>query len=155
MAEQTALPTIDRRYRRGVLTWLHLTRVQSRIARQERALLADFGLTVAQFDVLSRLATEPGLSQQALAKRLVVTKGNVCGLIDRLEASGLVERSQDPNDRRSYKLHLTTQGHDLFWQVAPTLEATIASQFDALSDDDQAALLTLIARLDRSLTDSE
>ena len=64
---------IGRPYREGVLAWLHLVRVHNRISRHEAELLAGYGLTVAQFDVLSRLATDGGISQQVLADRLLVT----------------------------------------------------------------------------------
>lgn len=143
---------MQREHRAGVLSWLHLVRVHDQIAQQERKLLAGHGLSVAQFDVLSHLADVDGLSQTELARRLLVTKGNVGGLIDRLERDGLVERQHDPGDRRSYCLHLTEAGRQAFEAAAPELEALLAEQFGTLSDEEQRELLRLLARLDRSLT---
>lgn len=151
MVETAVRSGIKRKHRAGVASWLHLVRVHSRIAQQERALLAAYGLTVAQFDVLSHLATVDGVSQTELASRLLVTKGNVGGLIDRLERDGLVERQHDPEDRRSYCLYLTDAGRQAFEAAAPELEALISEQFAALAPGEQREFLRLLARLDRSL----
>ena len=146
---------INRPYRRSVLAWLHLQRIFQRIVRVEQALLAQYGLTRSQFDVLGHIATEPGLSQQALAERLLVTKGNVAGLIDRLEHAGLVERCGDPEDRRMHRLFLTDAGLAAFKRAAPALEATLHGQLDALTLDEQAQLMNLLAHWDRGLRDNE
>jgi DNA-binding MarR family transcriptional regulator len=142
---------IGRDYRVSVLAWMHLARVHSRIVREEHSLLTGRGLTRAQFDALAHLAANPGLSQQELADRLLVTKGNICGLIDRLESAGLVERRADPEDRRAHLLHLTGAGECAVQATAPALEATITRQMDALSDDEQNTLMSLLAKLDRAL----
>jgi len=143
--------SIQREYRDSVLAWLHLVRVHSRIVREEQALLSHFGLTPAQFDVLSHLATSPGLSQTELAERLIVTKGNVGGLIDRLERDGLVERRANPGDRRSNQLYLTDAGCRAFAAAAPELEAHLAAQFEGLDAKDLCELRRLLAQLDREL----
>ncbi|HEX3051439.1 MAG TPA: MarR family transcriptional regulator, partial [Aggregatilineaceae bacterium] len=91
------------------------------------------------------------LSQQTLAERLLVTKGNVAGLIDRMEAAGLVDRCAHPEDRRAHKLFLTKAGEDVFRQAAPALEETISGQLSGLTDAEQVTLLSLLAKLDRTL----
>lgn len=146
---------INRPYRRSVLTWLHLTRVYQRVVRVEQGLLAQYGLTRSQFDVLGHIATEPGLCQQTLAERLLVTKGNVAGLIDRLEHAGMVERRPDPEDRRMHRLFLTAEGAAIFEKAAPALEATLHCQLDALNADEQAQLMSLLARWDRALRNND
>ncbi|WP_119069719.1 MarR family winged helix-turn-helix transcriptional regulator [Aggregatilinea lenta] len=142
---------VARQYRTSILGWLHMVRVHSRISRGEQALLAEYGLTGAQFDVLSHLASEPGLNQQMLAGRLLVTKGNVAGLIDRLETAGFVERRDDPEDRRTHRLYLTPAGECAFDAAAPVLEAHIDSRLEVLNPAEQATLLVLLAKLDRAL----
>lgn len=151
MAERRA--GIARQFRHSVLGWLHLVRVHDRIARSEACLLGAYGLTPAQFDVLSHLNAEPGVSQQTLAERLLVTKGNVAGLIDRMEALGLVERCNHPDDRRAHKLFLTKAGEEVFLRAAPALEETINARMGSLTPAEQVTLLSLLARLDRSLRD--
>src|SRR4051812_21975307 len=80
----------------GVLAWMRLARVYGKVQQRSARHLRPFGLTVAQFDVLAQVGAAAGLSQQELAERLLVTKGNVCGLLDRLERAGLVTRQPDP-----------------------------------------------------------
>jgi len=71
------------------------------------------GLSVPQFDILSTLTEGEGISQQELADKRYVTKGNVSGLIDRLVEGNLVERQPLPDDRRFYALYLTPEGREL------------------------------------------
>jgi DNA-binding MarR family transcriptional regulator len=93
--------------------WFRLIRLHTRsrlaIANRLRAL----DLSVPQCDVLTTLTEQEGISQQELAARLYVTKGNISGLIDRLVASGLVERRSLPGDRRSHAIYLTPEGRNL------------------------------------------
>jgi DNA-binding MarR family transcriptional regulator len=91
-------------------TFFRFLRLHQRITTRAAQEYRRVGLSIPQFDLLSTLSEREGVSQQEIAERLYVTKGNVSGLIDRLEASGLVERRELPADRRSYALHLTPQG---------------------------------------------
>ncbi len=72
--------------------------------------LREVGVSIPQCDVLTTLTEKEGVSQQELAKRLYVTKGNISGLIDRLAEAGLVERRPTANDRRQHAIHLTDAG---------------------------------------------
>jgi MarR family transcriptional regulator, organic hydroperoxide resistance regulator len=144
-------PTIQRSIRRSVLAWMYLIRVHVRIGRTHHALLAEHGLTHSQFFVLSNLVNEPGMSQQALADRLDVTKGNTSGLIERMEEAGLVERRPDPEDRRSYQLYATEAGHRAFESAAPALENNVAQKLSVLTDEEQTTLVNLLAKVDRAL----
>lgn len=85
-------------------------RLDARIRLAITARLKDVGLSVAQCDVLTTLTEREGMSQQELAQRLYVTKGNISGLIDRLEAAKFVERRSIASDRRSHAIHLTPEG---------------------------------------------
>lgn len=136
--------------RRSVIAWQRLTRSHQQISRREREALAPYNLTTAQFDILSQLSRNPGLSQQALAGRLLVTKGNICGLIDRLETAGLVERQDTPDDRRSYQLFLTPNGKALFEQAVPALEQELTSIFSKFTEDELTNLSGLLTRLDNN-----
>ncbi|GIW07614.1 MAG: hypothetical protein KatS3mg060_2419 [Dehalococcoidia bacterium] len=135
----------------SIAAWLRLLRVVKRIQRLESASLDRWGLTLPQFDVLAQLAARDGVSQQTLADRLLVTKGNVCGVLDRLEARGLVARRPDPNDRRANLVVLTPAGRRLARRVVPEHEALIVRLLGGLAGDDQRELLRLARTLDRSL----
>ena len=90
--------------------WFRFLRLETRIRLEIGGRLKGIGLSVPQCDVLTTLTEQEGLSQQELAQRLYVTKGNISGLIDRLEAAGLVERRSIRGDRRSHAIFLTETG---------------------------------------------
>lgn len=90
--------------------WLRFLRLNQRIARVAARVMRDTGLSVPQFDLLSTLSEREGATQQDIAERLYVTKGNISGLIDRMADAGLVERRALPHDRRSHALFITAMG---------------------------------------------
>jgi DNA-binding MarR family transcriptional regulator len=93
--------------------WFRFIRLHRRVSAAIGGELKALGLSIPQFDLLSTLTEREGLSQQELAERLYVTKGNVSGLVDRLVEAGLVERRPLAGDRRSHALHLTDKGREL------------------------------------------
>ena len=90
--------------------WFRFLRVEARIRVSMAARLKAVGLSIPQCDALTTLSEREGVSQQELAAHLYVTKGNISGLVDRLESAGLVERRPIEGDRRSYALCLTPAG---------------------------------------------
>jgi DNA-binding MarR family transcriptional regulator len=138
----------------GLIAWIHLMRVHQKLHHHSMADLARYDITPAQFEVIAHLFAAQGISQQALAEKLLVTKGNVCGLIDRLAVLGLVERRCHPEDRRSNLLFLTDKGQQLAAEVIPAHEAHIADHMSVLTPDDQRTLAALLRELDRSLPQS-
>ena len=94
-------------------------RVYNRLERRLGQALAAHGVSLSQFDVLATLLHGEGITQQDLAERLLVTKGNVVGLINRIEAAGWVERRPDPEDRRANRLYLTDAGRKILSEVFP------------------------------------
>ncbi len=75
---------------------------------------------------MDRLQAVRYISQQMLADWLFVTKGNVVGLLNRLEGRGLVERRPDPEDGRTHVVSLTKQGAALAARVVPEHEELVA-----------------------------
>ena len=82
----------------AVAAWVALMRVFARMERRVTQLLAEHGLGHPQFEVLLNLAMGEGITQQELAERLLVTKGNVCVVLDKMEDKRWVERREDPVD---------------------------------------------------------
>lgn len=104
----------------------------------------------AQFDVLAQVGAREGCTQQELAEALLVTKGNVTQLLDRMEEAGLLVRTADG---RSKRVALTREGHALRRKVLRAHEDFMAKQMSALSTDKQRELAGLLRTLDRSLGD--
>jgi DNA-binding MarR family transcriptional regulator len=115
-------------------------RVGSAIARELKTL----GLSIPQFDLLSTLTEREGTTQQELAERLYVTKGNVSGLVDRLVEAGLVERRAVAGDRRSHALHLTEKGRDLAERGIAAQRAYVARTLGRLPGRDLAELERIV-----------
>ena len=99
-------PNADRSSR----VWFRLIRLEARMQAAVGERLRQIGVSIPQCDVLTTLTEKEGVSQQELAKRLYVTKGNISGLIDRLAEAGLVERRSIAADRRQHAIHLTEAG---------------------------------------------
>ena len=91
-------------------------------------------ITPQQWAVLSALADEEGaVTLVALARRLVVTKQNMTGMVARLEALALVERQEDPHDLRSSRVQLTRRGRALVEKVRPAYEQWVRELGDLQS----------------------
>jgi DNA-binding MarR family transcriptional regulator len=99
-----------------LLFLLHDLARQLRLNADRRASI--HGLTRAQWIVLYRLDKQPGLSQKELAEILEVEPITVARLIDRLEERGMVERRDDPHDRRIWRLHLRHPAHAVLRELA-------------------------------------
>lgn len=132
----------------GLLAWLRLARVYQHIDRVATEHLRRWGLSMAQFDLLAQVGAAEGLTQGEVARALLVTKGNVCQLVDRMERDGLLRRCQAG---RSNQLYLTCAGRTLYEQVVPAHEALIDQLFSIISIDEQARLRTVLRRLDHAL----
>jgi DNA-binding MarR family transcriptional regulator len=129
-----------------------LARVNTRIGHLDASVLSEYGITPVQFNVLEILINEEGISQQGLADRLLVTKGNICGLINRMEKAGLVKRHPNPTDRRSYSLYPTADGIGAYHRAAPALEAAMTQKLTRLSEVEQEQLLSLLKRLESAFS---
>jgi len=86
-----------------LLTCTHLIETQVR-----KALATQFKTTLPRFDLMAQLERAPhGLQMGEISRRMLVTGGNVTGIVDQLERSGLIARTEDPADRRAYLVKLT------------------------------------------------
>ena len=109
--------------------------------------LREIGLSVPQCDVLTTLTEEEGISQQTLAKRLYVTKGNISGLLDRLESAGLVERRSTAADRRQYEIHLTASGRQAADRAIAIQHAFIRTTFGRIPEAELATFERMLMLL--------
>lgn len=130
------------------MAWLRLLRVGQKVGRVLAGDLKSWDLNLAQFDTLAHVGSSEGITQQELAESLLVTKGNVCQILDRLERRGLLVRRPDG---RAKRLFLTHEGRRLFEGAVPAHEALISEQLSTLSPEEQRELARLLGKLDRAL----
>ncbi|WP_317890735.1 MarR family winged helix-turn-helix transcriptional regulator [Paenibacillus arenilitoris] len=130
--------------RLGLLIWFRLSRAYGRSLKESHRHLKQWGLTAAQFDVLAQVGAHDRLTQQQLAEKLFVTKGNITQLLGKLEELGLVKREQ--TWKHKY-VSLTERGKELYADVVPVQEQFQASRFGALSREEKKRLLELLKKI--------
>ena len=105
-------------------------------------------LTPAQFDIVATLGDTEGMICSDLSEATLLTKGTLTGVLDRLEAKGLIERAGVPGDRRQTLIRLTKKGDDVFRKVFPAHMSHIKPFFEhALTPQDATELKELLLRL--------
>jgi len=132
---------------RAVRVWFRLIRLEARMQAAVGERLRKIGVSIPQCDVLTTLTEQEGISQQELAMRLYVTKGNISGLIDRLEEAGLVERRSTEVDRRQHAIHLTEAGRQMAEKAIGVQHSWIATTLGRMTDADLEALETQLVGL--------
>jgi DNA-binding MarR family transcriptional regulator len=135
----------------SLIAWFRLARTFQLIDRASADHLRSIDLSVAQFDVLAQVGAAEGITQQRLADTLLVTKGNVCQLIDRMEARNLVERRPAETGRAKH-LYLTGTGRELNRAVVPAQEHLIDRLFESLSHDEQEQLAKILRKLEHAIS---
>jgi|HubBroStandDraft_1064217.scaffolds.fasta_scaffold78259_2 DNA-binding MarR family transcriptional regulator len=110
-----------------------------------RELLAN--TTFRQHEVLRLLAAQGPLAMHELAQLLGVSRSSATEVVDRLVAHGLLERRQDPIDRRTVHVALTVRAQGLAAQVRRALEPGFATLVSVLDDDELATLVGLLEKL--------
>jgi DNA-binding MarR family transcriptional regulator len=100
--------------------WLRLLTCSTMIEREIRRRLADsFDTTLPRFDLMAQLyKMRSGLTLGELSQRLMVSNGNMTGLVERLVEGGLVAREQSQEDRRKHVIRLTDEGERQFTAMA-------------------------------------
>src|SRR3954464_1794393 len=131
--------------------WVQMSRTFYRVQRRIMSALAEHKITLPQFDVLATLRFSEGVTQQGLAERLLVTKGNVCGVLDRLEKLRWVERRPDAADRRANRLHLTPEGRRKVDALLPEHDRLVLETMRPLSAGDVKTLRTMLENWERTV----
>jgi DNA-binding MarR family transcriptional regulator len=107
--------------------WVRLLRATRMIEAETRERLkAQFNLTMPRFDVMAALYRKPGgMLMSEISRLLLVSNGNVTGIVERLAADGLVVRTQRDGDRRTSFVRLTAKGRAAFAEMSAAHEAWI------------------------------
>ncbi|WP_433019382.1 MarR family winged helix-turn-helix transcriptional regulator [Kribbella sp. CA-294648] len=122
-------------------------RITRRLIVAEEPLLAEQGLSMWGYAVLTHLAQQPADSQLALATAIGHDKSRLIPLLDQLEHDGLIVREQDPADRRHRRVRLTTQGESRLAAVQAKIRAMEDDLLADLSATDRRALLRILTHL--------
>ncbi len=136
--------------------WLRLLRVTKLIENDVRGNLREsFKTTLPRFDVMAELYRyhPDGLRMGAISQKLMVTNGNITGIIDQLAKEGLAERTADPEDGRVAVVRLTSEGIHRFENMALLHRDWIDGLMSGLSEDERRELLHLLIKLSESLSE--
>jgi len=134
---------------RSLRIWLRLLTCTQLIERRVRSRLRErFATTLPRFDLMAQLERHAeGLKMSELSRLLMVTGGNVTAIVDQLEKEGLVERLEEPADRRAFCIRLTRAGEKSFAEMARAHEEWVVELLAGMSRRDQDELLKLLAKL--------
>ena len=133
--------------------WLRLLTCSTMVETMIRTRLREqFDVTLPRFDLMAQLEKTPEpMTLGDLSRRMMVSNGNVTGLVERLVALGQVERMPHPTDRRATTVQLTPAGRHAFRRMARAHEGWVAEAFAGLAPPEAAALMRGLAQLKQSV----
>jgi MarR family 2-MHQ and catechol resistance regulon transcriptional repressor len=137
----------------AVETWSRLYRTFNLLIRRGREELSDLGISGPQYGVLRILSREGALPMGKISEELLVTTGNVTGLVSRLVQEGLVSRQHGIRDRRVVRIHLTPAGKTLVEKAARRHHRLLTEVFSGFSPAEKKQLLGLLGKLEGRLRD--
>jgi DNA-binding MarR family transcriptional regulator len=128
--------------------WLRLLTCTTLIEGEVRGRLRQrFDVTLPRFDLMAQLDKAPdGMTLSEVSKRMMVSNGNVTGLVERLVESGHLDRRTSETDRRVQVIRLTKLGRAEFRKMAAEHETWIADLFADLTPKDVRELMRLLAK---------
>lgn len=130
----------------AILLWFRLARFYLKNVRESNQHLKKWDLTTAQFDVIVHVGRNKRITQQELADKLVVTKGNVTHLLKKMEEMNWIQREVEWKNKY---LSLTKLGEKMYEEIVPTQELFQQNQFSKLTEDEQKQLLNLLRKLNK------
>jgi len=142
---------------RALRLWLRLLTCTQLIEKRVRGGLREqFATTLPRFDLMAQLERHPeGLKMNELSRLLMVTGGNITAIVDQVEKEGLVERLDEPADRRAFRIRLTPAGRKTFAEMARAHEDWVVEMLSGLSRREQDELLKLLAKAKSSAVEVE
>ena len=145
LVEQVAVSQgIDRR---ALACCLDLLRIASTLQASQDHWLEDQGLSPSKFSILAALADRDGLSPSRLAQHLGVRRPTLTGLLDNLQAQGLISRQHTEQDRRRWSVHLSPSGRTLAQQAVTAQLTRMAGAMTPLSVSERSALRKILQNL--------
>jgi DNA-binding MarR family transcriptional regulator len=143
----TDAPAEDRRRRDGASPAFLLAQVGAHAAAKFAERLEPLGLTPAYVGALRVIAASAGSSQQEVAARLGMFPSRLVALVDELQDKGLVQRLENPHDRRIYLLGLTPQGKEVLQSIGRVAREHQEALLAALNTEERGLLASLLLRV--------
>ncbi len=126
-------PAGRKRGEEGYAAWLDVFQAQTLVVRAlEKLMKQEFGLPLADYEVLARLAEVPAgerVRMQELARKVLLSKSGLSQLFTKLERRGLVERRGDPENLRVTYATMTAEGREALERARPTFREEIEERF--------------------------
>ena len=128
--------------------WLRLLTCTNLIEGEVRGRLRKrFDVTLPRFDLMAQLDKAPdGMTLSDVSKRMMVSNGNVTGLVERLVETGHLDRRTSATDRRVQVIRLTKSGRAEFRRIATEHHTWISEMFGNLTPKDVRELMRLLAK---------
>ena len=156
---QTAIDKLEQTPRRkmALRIWLRLLTSSQLIEKGVRGRFrTEFDTTLPRFDVMAALAREPeGQTMGDVSRWLLVSSGNITGIISRLVKDGLVTRTQSSGDRRSHLVRLSAKGREEFETMSKSHEKWIRDMLCGLTRKEMATLDELLTKVKTCLAEKE
>ncbi len=156
---QTAIDKLEQAPRRkmALRIWLRLLTSSQLIEKLVRSRFrTEFDTTLPRFDVMAALAREPkGQTMGDVSRWLLVSSGNITGIISRLEEDGLVTRTRSADDRRTHLVRLSRKGREEFQRMSLAHEQWIRNLLSGMSRREMATLDELLIKVKVSLAKEE
>jgi DNA-binding MarR family transcriptional regulator len=132
--------------RQRLRLWLQMLKAVRYVEGSLREKLREgYDTTLPRFDVLAALHAEPaGMKMSELSQHLVVSNGNVTGVVDRLVTEGLVARENLESDRRAFLVKITEKGRDLMDTMTAEHLGWIDEKFSEVSESDAARGISIM-----------
>lgn len=134
--------------------WIELIRFSNILERHvDKSLRQQHGQSISRFDALSQLerVTKHGLTVSELGHKLIASKGNITGLVNRMIKDGLVTKESKVEDRRCFQVKISKEGLNLFKVMAKDHATWIENSFNALNIDSMKNMTHLLAETRLSL----
>lgn len=145
-AQETHLIEDEMLARQRLRLWLQMLKAVRHVEGSLRERLrSGYATTLPRFDVLAALHSEPeGMKMSELSQHLVVSNGNVTGVVDRLVNEELVERLTLESDRRAFLVRITDKGRALMDEMTAEHLSWIDEMFKDVSEPDAARGISIM-----------
>ena len=138
----------------GVHLWLVMWKAARAVEACAVKSIASVEMCGSDFAVLEALLHKGALPINVIGRKVLLTSGSITTAIDRLEKKGLVERRDDPADRRARIVHLTREGRKLIKKAFDDHAADMERIASALKRDERATLVRLLKKIGKEAAQS-